>query len=140
MHGGLLCLSKCCGEKFFERNRALIVDEFLYCYKPFEISQSYGFYQFSTRSSNCRLVKSLPTSNRRWKTEFSFVSRFWEKNPVEVGRDPLPPYTGKMGHLRPKGMLFPTLCFISLYHTCLIYFFYFLFYSYETTCSVQIPP
>ena len=127
MHGGSLCLCKCCGEKFFERNCPLIVDEFLYFYKPSEISQSSGFYQFSMRSSNYWLVRSLPTSNRRWKIEFCFAFRFWEKNPVEVGRDPFPPYTSEMGHLCLEGMLFPTLCFISLYHTCLILFYLFIF-------------
>ena len=54
----------------FDGNLPLIVDEFLYCYKPSEISQSLSFYQFSTRGSNCRLVRSLPTSNRRWKIKF----------------------------------------------------------------------
>ena len=49
----------------FDGNHPLIVDEFLYCYKPSEISQSLGFYQFSARGSSCRLVKSLPTSDRR---------------------------------------------------------------------------
>lgn len=28
----------------FDANHPFIVDEFLYCYKPFEISQSLGFY------------------------------------------------------------------------------------------------
>ena len=43
----------------FDRNRPLTVDEFLYYYKPFEISQSLGFYQFLARGSNCGLVRSL---------------------------------------------------------------------------------
>ena len=34
-------------------------------------------------------------------------------NPVEVGRDPFPPYTGEMGNLRLEGMLLFTTCFIS---------------------------
>ena len=54
----------------FDGNLPLIVDEFLYCYKLSEISQSLSFYQFSTRGSNCRLVRSLPTSDRRWKIKF----------------------------------------------------------------------
>ena len=49
----------------FDGNRPLTRDEFLYCYKPSEISQSLAFYQFSARGSSCRLVKSLPTSDRR---------------------------------------------------------------------------
>ena len=51
-----------------------------------------------------------------------FVSGFWAKNPVEVGRDPFPPYTSEMGHLHPKVMLFSTPCFIFPYHTSLIFF------------------
>jgi len=44
-------------------------------------------------------------SNRKWKTKFFFVSGFWVGNPVKVGRDPFPPYTGEMGRLHPKGTL-----------------------------------
>ena len=54
----------------------LTVDEFLYYYKPSEISHSVGFYQFSTKGFSCRLVKSPPSSNRRWKMEFLFVLGF----------------------------------------------------------------
>ena len=60
----------------FEGNRSLIVDEFLYCYKSLEINQSLGFYQFTVRGKDYRLIKSLVTSNRNWKTEFLFVSSF----------------------------------------------------------------
>ena len=60
----------------FDGNRPLTVDEFLYCYKPSKISQSLGFYQFSVKDSNYRLVKSLPTSDRKWKTKFFFVFEF----------------------------------------------------------------
>ena len=89
----------------FEGNRPLTVDELLYCYKPSKISQSLSFYQFFARSSSCRLVKSLPMSDRRWKTKFFFVLGFWAGNPVKVGRDLFPPYTGEMGNLRLEGML-----------------------------------
>ena len=60
----------------FKGNHSFTVDEFLYCYKPSKISKSLRFYQFSARGSSCRLVKSLPMSDRRWKTEFFFVSGF----------------------------------------------------------------
>ena len=60
----------------FEGNRPLTVDEFLYCYKPSEINQSLGFYQFTARGKDYRLIKSLVTSDRNWKTEFFFVSGF----------------------------------------------------------------
>ena len=48
----------------FERDCPLIVDEFLYCYKPSEINQSLGFYQFTAIEKNYRLIKSLVTSVR----------------------------------------------------------------------------
>ena len=116
------------------------MDEFLYCYKSSEISQSSGFYQFLERGSICRLVRSLPTSDRRWKTKFFFVSRFWARNPIEVGKDPFPPYTGEMGHLRPEDMLISHPLFYFFYHIHLFFLFsFFFFYSCETSCFVQIP-
>ena len=72
-----------------------------------------GFFQFSARDSNYRLVRSLPTSDRRFKTKFFFVSRFWAGNLVEVGRDPFPPYIGEMGDLHPEGMILFTARFTS---------------------------
>ena len=60
----------------FDGNPPFTMDEFLYYYKPSKISQSLGFYQFSARGSSCRLIRSLPSFTRRWKTEFFFVSGF----------------------------------------------------------------
>ena len=88
----------------FEGDRPLTIDEFLYYYKPSKINQSLGFYQFIARGKDCRLIKSLVTSDRNWKTEFFFVSSFWAGHPVEVGRDPFAPYTGELGNLHPEGM------------------------------------
>ena len=48
----------------FEEDRSLTVDEFLFCYKPSEINQSLGFYQFISRDKDCRLIKSLVTSDK----------------------------------------------------------------------------
>ena len=95
----------------FEGDRPLTVDEFLYCYKPSKINQSLGFYQFIARGKDYRLIKSLVTSDRNWKTKFFFVSGFWVGCPIEVDMDPFPPYTGELGNLRPEGMLVPTLLF-----------------------------
>ena len=95
----------------FEGNRPLTVDEFLYCYKPFKINQSLGFYQFTARGKDYRLIKSLVTSDRNWKMEFFFVSSFWAGRPIEVDRDPFPPYTGELENLRTEGMLVLTLLF-----------------------------
>ena len=60
----------------FEGNRPLTMNEFLYCYKPFEINQSLGFYQFTARGKDYRLIKSIVTSDRSWKMEFFFISGF----------------------------------------------------------------
>ena len=95
----------------FEGNCPLTVDEFLYCYKPSEINQSLSFYQFTARGKDYRLIKSLVTLDRNWKMEFFFVSGFWAGRPIEVDRDPFPPYIGELGNLRPEGMLVPTLLF-----------------------------
>ena len=48
----------------FEGDRPLTVDEFLFCYKPSGINQSLGFYQFTAKGKDCRLIKSLVTSDR----------------------------------------------------------------------------
>ena len=90
----------------------------LYCYKPFEVNQSLGFYQFTARGKDYKLIKSLVTSDRNWKTEFFFVSGFWAGRPIEVDKDSFPPYTGELGNLRPEGMLVLTLSFIVFILIC----------------------
>ena len=100
------------------------MDEFLYYYQPLEISQSLGFYQFSARGSNCRLVKSLPMSNRRWKIEFFFISRFWAVNLVELDRDPFPPYIGEKESSSRGYVTFH----YSFYFFCYIYLTLFAFF------------
>ena len=87
----------------FGGDRPFTVDEFLYCYKPLEIHQSPGFYQFTARGRDCRLVKSLVSSDRKWKTEFFFVSSFWAGNPMDVGWDTFGRYAGDLRNLRPEG-------------------------------------
>ena len=115
----------------FEGDRPLNVDEFLYCYKPSEINQSLGFYQFTARGRDYRLIKYLVTSDRNWKTEFFFISGFWAGRPIEVDQDPFPSYTGELGNLRPESMLIAiTLLFIIfiLVGSCLIIFPLFFFW------------
>ena len=91
-------------KEVFERDHPLTVDEFLFCYKRLEINKSLGFYQFTARGNNCRLIKSLVTSNRNWKTEFFFVSGFWFRHPVEIGTNSFAPYIGELGNLHHEGM------------------------------------
>ena len=100
----------------FGGDRPLTMDEFLYCYKPSEIHQSPGFYQFTARGRDCRLVKSLASSDRNWKMEFFFVSGFWAGNLMDVGRDTFGHYTGDLGNLRLEGksLRFPPLPFYLL--------------------------
>ena len=95
----------------FGGDRPLIVDEFFYYYKPSEINKSLDFYQFTARGKNCRLIKSLITSDRNWKREFFFIFGFRFGHPVKVGRDTFASYTRELGNLRPEGML----CFALLF-------------------------
>ena len=106
----------------FGRDHPLTVDEFLFCYKPSEINQSLGFYQFTARCKDCRLIKPLASSDRNWKKGFIFVSSFWLGNPVDVGKDPFAPYSGDLVDLRPEGTSLPFFFFLCLS-------FYFLFVS-----------
>ena len=108
----------------FGRDRPLTVDEFLFCYKPSEINQSLGFYQFIARAKDYRLIKSLASSDKNWKTEFIFVFSFWAGNPVDVGRDPFAPYFGDLGNLCPKGTSLPFFIFL--------FSFYLIFYLFLT--------
>ena len=105
----------------FGRDRPLTVDELLFCYKPSEISQSFGFYQFTARGKDCRLIKSLASFDRNWKTEFIFVFGFWSGNPVDVGRDPFAPYFEDLGNLRTKCTSLPFFIFLS-FNSCFICF------------------
>ena len=66
---------------------------------------------------DCRLIKSLVTSDRNWKTKFFFISGFWAGHLVEVGRDLFVPYIGELRNLRLEGMF-----------VCLFFLFFFLFF------------
>ena len=108
----------------FGRDHPLTVDEFFFCYKPSEINQSLGFYQFTARGKYCRLIKSLASFDGNWKTEFIFVSGFWAGNPVDVGRDLFAPYSRDLRNLRPKGTSLPFFIFL--------FSFYLIFYLFLT--------
>lgn len=53
-------------------NRQLMLDEFLYYYKPQQISLSKGIYHFLARKLTLRLVSDMPDSNRNWKNRYFF--------------------------------------------------------------------
>ena len=109
----------------FGGNRPLTVDEFLFCYKLSEINQSLNFHQFTAKGKDCRLIKSLASSDRNWKSEFIFVFGFWAGNLVDVGRDPFTPYSGDLGNLRPEGtsLLFLLSLHFFVYTCIYIYIF-----------------
>ena len=116
--------------KVFGGDRPLTVDKFLFCYKPLEINQSLGLYQFIARGTNCRLIKSLVSSERNWKTEFFFISGFWVGNPAKVGRDTFALYTRDLGNLRLEGMPLPP-PFFSLSFFYFLFIYLFLSFVYE---------
>ena len=89
-----------------EGNCPIIVDEFLYCYKPSEIKKSAGFYQFSSRGPHFSLITGRSSSDRLWKTEFFIISGDWAGDPVDVNSAPFPPFTNPLGRLRPEGKCF----------------------------------
>ena len=89
-----------------EGNRPIIVDEFLYCYKPSEIKKSAGFYQFSSRGPYFSLIKGRSSSDRLWKTEFFIISGDWAGDLIDVNSAPFPPFTSPLGRLRPEGKYF----------------------------------
>ena len=103
MIGELLWQMQVLWREVFKGNRPFTVDEFLYCYKPSGISQPLGFYQFSARGSDYRMIRSLPSSDREWKKEFFFVSGPWAGDPFEVGQDTFPPLVNNLGRLCPEG-------------------------------------
>ena len=109
----------------FGGDRPLTMDEFLFCHKPSKINQSLDFYQFTVRGIDCRLIKSLVSFYRNWKTEFFFVSDFWAKNPIKVERDTFCPYTGELGNLCPEGFIlfYFFVLFLSFAYNCLTLFF-----------------
>ena len=99
----------------FEGDCPLTVGEFLNYYKPSKIKQSLDLYQFTARGKDCRLIKSLVTSDKNWKTEFFFIFGFWARHPIEVGSDPFAPNTEKLGNLCPEGMFIIIILLFLLY-------------------------
>jgi hypothetical protein len=66
----------------------LTVDEFLFCYEPYQIALSRGFWTFKNRDANTKVVQGLPSSDRIWKDKYFFVcGDNWERLPQEDPRD-----------------------------------------------------
>uniref|UniRef100_A0A2N9G0U8 Uncharacterized protein n=1 Tax=Fagus sylvatica TaxID=28930 RepID=A0A2N9G0U8_FAGSY len=67
---------------------SITVDELLYCYKPYQIAVSPGFWTLNSRQRGMKLVTGLPTSNREWKDGYVFVcGENWEGLPGEEKDD-----------------------------------------------------
>ena len=49
------------------------MEEFFHCYRPDEIAQSKGMYNFVPRSLLLRLVCETLDSNRNWKNRYFFM-------------------------------------------------------------------
>ena len=121
MYGDWLFLCKFCEGKCLERTVLLLWTN-SFCYKPSKINQSHGFYQFTARGTDCRLIKSLVSSNRNWKTEFFLCLRFLGWEPDGRYRDTFAPYTGDLRNLRPEGMPLPFFSFLfPLFYLLFIY-------------------
>ena len=120
----------------FEGNHPFTVNGFLYYYKLDEIYKSLGFYQFLARDSGYRMIESLLTSDRLWKTKFFLILGFWIGDPIEVRRGAFPSYTSAMGRLCSKGMLsfdfanFESFKFVihPTHYIKIIYNFFFFFH------------
>ena len=95
-----------------EGNHPITVDEFLYFYKPSEIKQFAGFYQFSSSGPQFSLIKGHNSFNKLWKKEFFYFSRNWVGDPVDVDSASFSPFTSLLGHLHPEGMSF----FLSFFY------------------------
>ena len=67
---------------------SLTVEEFLYCYKHYQIVVSPGFWTLNNHQKGMKLVTGLPTSNREWKDDYVFVcGNNWEGLPWEEKDD-----------------------------------------------------
>ena len=51
----------------------MTMEKFFHCYRPSEITQSKGMYNFVPRSLLLRLVCNTPDSNKNWKGRYFFI-------------------------------------------------------------------
>jgi hypothetical protein len=80
----------------------LSVKEFLYCYR---LEEKYtGVWTFHCRCSKRNLVSDLPSSNKKWKNRFFFVSGEWEFGNMDKADKRMPiGVNRRWGYLRPEG-------------------------------------
>ena len=53
--------------------RRLTTEEFFPCYRPVEVTQSKGMYNFMPKSPLLRLIYENPDSNKDWKSCYFFL-------------------------------------------------------------------
>ena len=56
-----------------DRARRLTVEKFFCCYRPVEVSQFKGMYNFTPKSPLLRLIYENPNSNKDWKSCYFFL-------------------------------------------------------------------
>ena len=90
--------------------RRLTVEEFFHCYRPAEVSQSKGMYNFMPKSPLLRLIYENPDSNRDWKSRyFFFEGDEWMCHP---GDNEFMSVDKTWGIMSPSGMRPSTVRFI----------------------------
>ena len=80
----------------------LMVEEFFHCYRPAEITQSKGMYNFTPRGPLLRLICENPDSNKYWKSRYLFFEGDeWMCHP---GDTEFMPVDKTWGIMPPSGM------------------------------------
>ena len=52
------------------------------------------------------MIRGRSSFDRLWKKEFSFISRNWVGDPIDVNNAPFPSFTNSLGRFRPEGLFF----------------------------------
>ena len=77
-------------EAMFDGARRLTMKEFFHYYRPNEIAQSKGIYNFVPRSSLLRLMCETPDSNKNWKSRYFFIEGAeWMCRPSDIDHMPV---------------------------------------------------
>ena len=93
----------------------LMVEEFLLCYEPCQITVSPGFWMFKHRDLEMRIVQGLPSFNRTWKDGYVFVcGDNWERLPWEEASGDFTRVRRSWGTPSPSGVCFSSYLFLLL--------------------------
>ena len=99
----------------FGAKHRLSVKEFLYCYRPEE--KYVGWWTFHCRGSEWNVVSDLPSSNKKWKNRFFFISGSeWEFGNMDMADKQKPiGVNRRWGYLHPEGEFVMVFFFLSLF-------------------------